>query len=90
LHYARPSPGDVVLDPVCGSGATLFTPLLPLDVASFASIACDIDGGPQGDVMKAAANYFENKKSRGGVLNCDLKVLPLRDASVDIIVADLP
>jgi hypothetical protein len=90
MHYACPQPGDVVVDPVCGSGATLFTPLLPVDTAAFVSIACDIDGGSHGDVVKAAANYSESKASRGGVLNCDLKRVPMRCASVDIVIADLP
>jgi tRNA G10 N-methylase Trm11 len=90
MRYASPQPGDVLLDPVCGSGATLFTPLLPVDVSAFIRLACDIAGGREGDVAKAAANYCGNKRARGGVVNCDLKALPFRDASVDIVVADLP
>jgi len=90
MHYASPRHGDVVIDPVCGSGATLFTPLMAGDVAHYASIACDIDGGPQGDVVKAAGNYNENKRTFGGVLNCDLKAIPLRSSTVDVVVADLP
>ena len=90
MYYANPSPGDVVVDPVCGSGATLFTPLLPPNLAPIVSIACDVDGGPDGDVNKAAANYSDNKKITGGVVNCDLKAMPLRNASVDVVVADLP
>lgn len=90
MHYAQPQPGDVVLDPVCGSGATLLTPALPLNPSHFVAIACDIDGGPQGDVMRAARNYDDNRLARGGVVNCDLKRVPLRGACVDVVVADLP
>ncbi len=90
LRYAQPKPGDFVLDPVCGSGATLFTPTLPIDMALFALFACDIDDGADGDVFKALGNYNENTRVRGGVINCDLNALPLRCASVDIVVADLP
>ena len=90
MYYANPRPGDVIVDPVCGSGATLFTPLLSPNLASIVSIACDVDGGPDGDVYKAAANYSDNKRIAGGVVNCDLKAMPLRNASVDVVVADLP
>jgi 23S rRNA G2445 N2-methylase RlmL len=68
LRYAQPKPGDVVVDPVCGSGATLFTPALPMDVSLFAAFACDIDGGKDGDIFKALANYNENRNVRGGVV----------------------
>jgi tRNA G10 N-methylase Trm11 len=90
MHYACPRAGDVVIDPVCGSGATLFTPQLQAEVAECVRIACDIDGGPQGDVLKASENYNENKRIFGGVLNCDLKAIPLRSSTVDVVVADLP
>jgi len=90
MHYLQPQPGDIVVDPVCGSGATMFTPLLPRNLAPFAAIACDVDGGPGGDVYKAAGNYSDNRRVAGGVVNCDLKAVPMRDSTVDAVVADLP
>jgi tRNA G10 N-methylase Trm11 len=75
---------------VCGSGATLFTPALPIDMSLFAAFACDIDGGKDGDIFKALANYNENRNVRGGVVHCDLRAAPFRSATVDIVVADLP
>lgn len=91
MRYAQPRPGDIVVDPVCGSGATLFTPTLPFDMSLFASFACDIDGeADDGDIFKAMRNYNDNSNVRGGVVNCDLRAVPFRNATVDIVVADLP
>jgi tRNA G10 N-methylase Trm11 len=90
MHYAQPAPGLIVVDPVCGSGATLFSPLGCSGYAPCVRIACDVDGGPDGDINKAANNYFDNQHVFGGVVNCDLKTVPLRCGVVDVVVADLP
>lgn len=80
ILLAAPAPGDVILDPMCGSGAIL-RELTPRQ-EELTLLGGDIDEEGLG---KAA------RSTRGAILSrWDARRLPIADASVNKIVSNLP
>ena len=79
---AEAQPGEVLLDPMCGTGTILLeaTPLALTLVGSDTYVPS----------LAAAAANFSAVGLPGLLIQADARELPLRDASVDRIVCNLP
>eukprot|EP01063_Lacrimia_lanifica_P020284 TRINITY_DN27616_c0_g1_i1.p1 TRINITY_DN27616_c0_g1~~TRINITY_DN27616_c0_g1_i1.p1 ORF type:complete len:491 (+),score=141.96 TRINITY_DN27616_c0_g1_i1:74-1474(+) len=90
LRVAQPVPGDVVCDPMCGSGAVIAEALGSYDGAGLTH------GYLAGDcyvtaVEKTVRNCDAVKQDGcAGACVWDVTQLPLREGSVDVFVTDLP
>ncbi|XP_070558082.1 tRNA (guanine(6)-N(2))-methyltransferase THUMP3-like isoform X2 [Ptychodera flava] len=94
LRLGEIQPGDVVCDPMCGTGA------IPIEAAlnwpSAVHMCGDKYEHPCTHTWKniAAVNEKRQKKSllpiSADIINWDVRCLPLRTNSVDVIVSDLP
>lgn len=97
LRLCAPQPADIIVDPMCGTGA------IPIEGATEWSNCYHIAGDNSPMAVKRAANNIssvltksqvkEGKPSWGLLLDAvqwDTCSLPLRTGSVDIIVTDMP
>ena len=92
LWNASPEPGSVVLDPMCG------TATIPIEGAADPGLTGIVFMG--GDVhepsLASATTNLEHTRASGDLVSpCtlfrwDSKRAPLRDASVDLIICDMP
>ena len=86
LRLAELQAGDIVLDPMCGGGSISIEG--SLDWPSTFHIAGDVHGLA---VPRARANVDGlQETSTADVLRWDVTCLPLRGASIDVVVTDLP
>ncbi|XP_012781387.1 tRNA (guanine(6)-N2)-methyltransferase THUMP3 isoform X2 [Ochotona princeps] len=97
LRLCAPQPGDIIVDPMCGTGA------IPIEGATEWSHCYHIAGDNNSLAVNRAANNIsslltktqtkEGRASWGLPIDAaqwDICSLPLRTASVDIIVTDMP
>lgn len=95
LRLCKPQPSDIILDPMCGTGA------IPVEGAIEFSYAFYI-AGDNNDmaVNRTVNNVFHLQKQRADkssssalpidTVRWDLCNLPMRTSSVDIIITDMP
>ncbi|KAF2349917.1 THUMP domain [Trinorchestia longiramus] len=90
VHLARPRPGDLVLDHMCGGGSITIEGALCFP-------HCFHVGGELNSkaVDRAATNLKHMEEQKGaslpaGLLKWDATKIPFRDSSVDVVVSDLP
>ncbi|NXP12243.1 THUM3 protein, partial [Thinocorus orbignyianus] len=97
LRLCDPQPTDIIVDPMCGTGA------IPIEGATEWPGCYHIAGDNNPQAVKRAANNIcsllkknENKESSSSlgipldIIQWDICNLPLRTGSVDIIVSDMP
>ncbi|NXS61544.1 THUM3 protein, partial [Brachypteracias leptosomus] len=97
LRLCDPQPTDIIVDPMCGTGA------IPIEGAAEWPSCYHIAGDNNPQAVKRAANNIcsllkknENKESSTSlgipldIIQWDICNLPLRSGSVDIIVSDMP
>ncbi|XP_046406103.1 THUMP domain-containing protein 3-like isoform X2 [Ischnura elegans] len=88
LKLALPKPGDIVIDPLAGSGS------IPIEGAAAFSksfvLAGDLQEAACGLIKKNVDNFDCRKKLPLDVLKWDTANLPLRTSSIDVIVTDMP
>ncbi|XP_064931910.1 tRNA (guanine(6)-N2)-methyltransferase THUMP3 isoform X2 [Columba livia] len=96
LRLCDPQPTDIIVDPMCGTGA------IPIEGATEWPSCYHIAGDNNPQAVKRAANNIcsllkknENKESTSpgiplDIIQWDICNLPLRSGSVDIIVTDMP
>ncbi|XP_062441776.1 tRNA (guanine(6)-N2)-methyltransferase THUMP3 [Rhea pennata] len=97
LRLCDPQPTDIIIDPMCGTGA------IPIEGATEWPSCYHIAGDNNPQAVKRAANNIcsllkknENKESSTSlgipldIIQWDICNLPLRTGSVDIIVTDMP
>ncbi|NXC16309.1 THUM3 protein, partial [Corythaeola cristata] len=97
LRLCDPQPTDIIVDPMCGTGA------IPIEGAAEWPSCYHIAGDNNPQAVKRAANNIcsllkknENKESSTSlgipldIVQWDICNLPLRTGSVDIIVTDMP
>uniref|UniRef100_A0A8C5UH86 THUMP domain containing 3 n=1 Tax=Malurus cyaneus samueli TaxID=2593467 RepID=A0A8C5UH86_9PASS len=95
LRLCDPQPTDIIVDPMCGTGA------IPIEGATEWPYCYHIAGDNSPQAVKRAANNIcsllrknESKDSGLGVpldiIQWDICNLPLRTGSVDIVVTDMP
>ncbi|KAM6256361.1 tRNA (guanine(6)-N(2))-methyltransferase THUMP3 isoform 2-T2 [Porphyrio hochstetteri] len=96
LRLCDPQPTDIIVDPMCGTGA------IPIEGATEWPSCYHIAGDNNPQAVKRAANNIcsllkkkENKESTSSgipldIIQWDICNLPLRTGSVDIIVTDMP
>ncbi|NXN25844.1 THUM3 protein, partial [Nycticryphes semicollaris] len=97
LRLCDPQPTDIIVDPMCGTGA------IPIEGATEWPSCYHIAGDNNPQAVKRAANNIcsllkksENKESSTSlgipldIIQWDICNLPLRTGSVDIIVSDMP
>ncbi|XP_051483566.1 tRNA (guanine(6)-N2)-methyltransferase THUMP3 isoform X2 [Apus apus] len=96
LRLCDPQPTDIIVDPMCGTGA------IPIEGATEWPSCYHIAGDNNPQAVKRAANNIcsllkknENKESTSlgiplDIIQWDICNLPLRTGSVDIIVTDMP
>ncbi|NXH11377.1 THUM3 protein, partial [Bucco capensis] len=97
LRLCDPQPTDIIVDPMCGTGA------IPIEGATEWPSCYHIAGDNNPQAVKRAANNIcsllkknENKESSTSlgipldIIQWDICNLPLRTGSVDIIVTDMP
>ncbi|NWX88022.1 THUM3 protein, partial [Nothoprocta pentlandii] len=96
LRLCDPQPTDIIIDPMCGTGA------IPIEGATEWPSCYHIAGDNNPQAVKRAANNIssllkknENKEGTSSgipldIIQWDICNLPLRTGSVDIIVTDMP
>ncbi|NXE53809.1 THUM3 protein, partial [Casuarius casuarius] len=97
LRLCDPQPTDIIIDPMCGTGA------IPIEGAAEWPSCYHIAGDNNPQAVKRAANNIcsllkknENKESSTSlgipldIIQWDICNLPLRTGSVDVIVTDMP
>ncbi|NXX80247.1 THUM3 protein, partial [Urocolius indicus] len=97
LRLCDPQPTDIIVDPMCGTGA------IPIEGATEWPSCYHIAGDNNPQAVKRAANNIssllrknENKESSSSlgipldIIQWDICNLPLRTGSVDIVVSDMP
>ncbi|XP_054990795.1 tRNA (guanine(6)-N2)-methyltransferase THUMP3 [Sorex araneus] len=97
LRLCAPQPTDIIVDPMCGTGA------IPIEGASEWSSCYHIAGDNSPLAVNRAANNIASLLSKGQVkegspsgglpidaVQWDICHLPLRTGSVDVIVTDMP
>nr|XP_030138905.3 THUMP domain-containing protein 3 isoform X2 [Taeniopygia guttata] len=96
LRLCDPQPTDIIVDPMCGTGA------IPIEGAAEWPYCYHIAGDNSPQAVKRAANNIssllrknESKDSTAlgvplDVIQWDICNLPLRTGSVDIVVTDMP
>ncbi|XP_076047658.1 tRNA (guanine(6)-N(2))-methyltransferase THUMP3-like isoform X2 [Oratosquilla oratoria] len=89
VRLAKPQPGDVIVDPLCG-GATI-----PIEGSLSFPQAIHIGGDNYPKAIMRSHGNIENLCRRGAkmpidVAQWDVTRLPIRDQSVDVIVSDMP
>ncbi|XP_010216870.1 PREDICTED: THUMP domain-containing protein 3, partial [Tinamus guttatus] len=96
LRLCDPQPTDIIIDPMCGTGA------IPIEGATEWPSCYHIAGDNNPQAVKRAANNMssllkknENKEGTSSgipldIIQWDICNLPLRTGSVDIIVTDMP
>ncbi|NWJ09849.1 THUM3 protein, partial [Crypturellus undulatus] len=96
LRLCDPQPTDIIIDPMCGTGA------IPIEGATEWPSCYHIAGDNNPQAVKRAANNIssllkknENKEGASSgipldIIQWDICNLPLRTGSVDIIVTDMP
>ncbi|NXN92908.1 THUM3 protein, partial [Rhinopomastus cyanomelas] len=97
LRLCDPQPTDIIVDPMCGTGA------IPIEGATEWPSCYHIAGDNNPQAVKRAANNIcsllkknENKESSSSlgipldIIQWDICNLPLRTGAVDIIVTDMP
>ncbi|XP_065543601.1 tRNA (guanine(6)-N2)-methyltransferase THUMP3 [Lathamus discolor] len=97
LRLCDPQPTDIIIDPMCGTGA------IPIEGATEWPSCYHIAGDNNPQAVKRAANNIcsllkknENKESNASpgipldIIQWDICNLPLRTGSVDIVVSDMP
>ncbi|CAL1159329.1 unnamed protein product, partial [Cladocopium goreaui] len=82
LNAAEVLPGEVLLDPMCGTGMLLTEAPMHCHVLG-ADISPDM-------ISRAAAHFRSLQHPHWSLLRADVRHLPLPDASVDVVVCDLP
>ncbi|NXA41930.1 THUM3 protein, partial [Eudromia elegans] len=96
LRLCDPQPTDIIIDPMCGTGA------IPIEGATEWPSCYHIAGDNNPQAVKRAANNIssllkKNENAEGtssgiplDIIQWDICNLPLRTGSVDIIVTDMP
>ncbi|XP_071450497.1 tRNA (guanine(6)-N(2))-methyltransferase THUMP3-like [Hetaerina americana] len=88
IKMALPQVGDVVIDPLSGSGS------IPIEgAAAFPKsyfVAGDFQDVPCGLTKKNLENYDISKTLPLDVMKWDSLKLPIRNSSVDVVVTDMP
>ncbi|XP_061688827.1 THUMP domain-containing protein 3 [Syngnathoides biaculeatus] len=95
LRLCKPQPSDIVLDPMCGTGA------IPLEGALEFPASFYISGDNNDMAVNRTVNnvcHIQKRKEDKGcapglpidTVRWDLASLPMRSSSVDIIVTDMP
>ncbi|KAJ7999210.1 hypothetical protein DPEC_G00213090 [Dallia pectoralis] len=95
LRLCRPQASDVILDPMCGTGA------IPLEGAIEWEQAFYLAGDNNGMAVSRTVNnicHIQEKRLEKGstpglpidTVQWDLSLLPMRTSSVDIIITDMP
>ncbi|KAG7206752.1 hypothetical protein KM043_000675 [Ampulex compressa] len=86
LRLAQPSPGDIVIDPMCGGGS------IPIEAAlayTQSYVLCG-DNHPKA-VIRAKSNIDTTMANcRTDLLYWSVTQLPFMNSSIDIIVTDMP
>ncbi|KAK9303574.1 hypothetical protein QLX08_004793 [Tetragonisca angustula] len=86
LRLAHPNLGDIIIDPMCGSGS------IPIEAALVYS-QCYIMGGDNHPkaVFRTKSNIeASSSKCKIDLLHWNVSQLPFKDSFVDIIVTDMP
>src|SRR5579862_8533994 len=81
---SNPAPGDVFLDPLCGTGTVL------IERAHCGRYGLLLGGDSDGDTLDAARENIGPRYKPIELKQWDAVALPLKDASVDKIVSNLP
>ncbi|CAG0915885.1 unnamed protein product [Notodromas monacha] len=90
VKAGRVSVGDLVLDPLCGSGAIPIEGAMAFPGAVFFA-SDNFDAAPTRTVKNMDhANSTVSEDKFLGVFQGDAKRIPLRDSSLDTVVTDLP
>ncbi|XP_006851626.1 PREDICTED: THUMP domain-containing protein 3 [Chrysochloris asiatica] len=97
LRLCAPQPSDIIVDPMCGTGA------IPIEGATEWSNCYHIAGDNNSLAVNRTANNISSILTKNQIQECkpswglpidaiqwDICSLPLRTASVDIIVTDMP
>ncbi|NWU93330.1 THUM3 protein, partial [Upupa epops] len=97
LRLCDPQPTDIIVDPMCGTGA------IPIEGATEWPSCYHIAGDNNSQAVKRAANNIcsllkKNEKEESSsslgipldIIQWDICNLPLRTGSVDVIVTDMP
>ncbi|KAG7494870.1 THUMP domain-containing protein 3 [Solea senegalensis] len=95
LRLCNPQPSDVIVDPMCGTGA------IPLEGAIEFNSAFYIAGDNNDMAVKRTVNnvcHIQKRRAEKGSVSAlpidtvqwDLCSLPIRTSSVDIIITDMP
>jgi 23S rRNA G2445 N2-methylase RlmL len=83
-RLARLQADEIVLDPMCGVGT------LPIEAAALQPEARQLAGDrDRGEIERAARNR-QRTGARFSLMQCDARNLPLADASIDVVLSDLP
>lgn len=83
-RIATPTPGEVFVDPMCGSGTIL------VERSRWADGALVVGGDASEDPLALARRNLTAQGAAPTLANWDGKRLPLADASVDKLVSNLP
>ncbi|XP_043934575.1 THUMP domain-containing protein 3 [Protopterus annectens] len=96
LRLCNPQPADIIIDPMCGTGA------IPIEGAMEWPNSFHLAGDNNGMAVNRAANNFfsiQKKRQDKGRISCgiaadvaqwDICNIPLKTGSVDAIVTDMP
>lgn len=88
IHLTQPTPGDIFLDPMCGSGTLLMERRLTEDYGRI--LGGDIDAQR---IRAAYANLHAMRREQSETINLfqlDAKQLPFQTGSVDKVASNLP
>ncbi|XP_033191901.2 tRNA (guanine(6)-N(2))-methyltransferase THUMP3 isoform X1 [Bombus vancouverensis nearcticus] len=86
LRLAHPNPGDIIIDPMCGSGS------IPIEAALVYSQSYIIGGDNHPKAVHNTKSNIEasSSKCKIDLLHWNVSQLPFKDSFVDIIVTDMP
>jgi len=89
-YLANIQPGDVVVDPMCGGLSVPLEGALNWPAAYFLGGEMHEQGVQNSDTNLRSVNKGHGKTISVDILRWDVTRLPLRSASVDVILCDLP
>ncbi|XP_061641171.1 THUMP domain-containing protein 3 isoform X2 [Phyllopteryx taeniolatus] len=95
LRLCKPQPSDIILDPMCGTGAIPLEGALEFPASFY--ICGDNNDMAVNRTVNNVCHIQKRKAEKGGApglpidtVRWDLASLPMRSSSVDIIITDMP
>ncbi|XP_061544214.1 THUMP domain-containing protein 3 isoform X2 [Phycodurus eques] len=95
LRLCKPQPSDIILDPMCGTGAIPLEGALEFPASFY--ICGDNNDMAVNRTVNNVCHIQKRKADKGGApglpidtVRWDLASLPMRSSSVDIIITDMP